>query len=293
MTINTNTIQLNHIEKVEPWITEMKNGVLYSSAFSDRTIKEYVRIITKVLQHGDMSIDLYESYLSSIPHSQYASREKAYKAIVCFAKYLIKKKALTIEVLNEIKSYRPRGNPKPKRDVLTQAELNDLLSYQLELLDRLIIELLVNTGMRASEACNIKIKNVNMSKNEILLERRKGGKPQLIGAPSHVFKLIQDYLSTRQALDPNMPLLVNSRGRAFNKDSLSRRLRRLENKTGIKPNPHALRRTFATVNAKTRPITDIQIALGHANINTTRQYIITHEQDVADAMKEWSITTPA
>jgi len=69
---------------------------------------------------------------------------------------------------------------------------------------------------------------------------------------------------------------------------LYHRLHRLGRKVGVDVSPHMLRRAFVTINAnKGRPLPMLQIACGHSDIKTTRNYCQTTEQEVIEAMKEW------
>jgi len=48
------------------------------------------------------------------------------------------------------------------------------------------------------------------------------------------------------------------------------------------------RRTFATLNAEQgRPLHLIQLALGHTDIRTTQEYLMSDQETVIEAMKEW------
>ncbi|MFN7309842.1 MAG: tyrosine-type recombinase/integrase [Vampirovibrionales bacterium] len=51
---------------------------------------------------------------------------------------------------------------------------------------------------------------------------------------------------------------------------------------------HAMRRAFVTINAnKGRSLVMLQMACGHADIKTTRDYCRTSEQEMVKAMQEW------
>jgi len=70
--------------------------------------------------------------------------------------------------------------------------------------------------------------------------------------------------------------------------SLGRLIKKLSKLSGIYITAHGLRRTFATLNAEQgRPLHLIQLALGHTDIRTTQEYLMTDEEAVIDAMKNW------
>ncbi len=72
------------------------------------------------------------------------------------------------------------------------------------------------------------------------------------------------------------------------RDGLYVRLRLIGKRVGVVVSPHTLRRAFVTLNANQgRSLVMLQIACGHANINTTRSYCQTSEDEVIAAMQNW------
>jgi site-specific recombinase XerD len=72
------------------------------------------------------------------------------------------------------------------------------------------------------------------------------------------------------------------------KDGVYQRVRRIGDKAGVQTASHALRRAFVTLNAnKGRSLVMLQMACGHADIKTTRDYCRTSEQELIEAMKGW------
>ena len=101
-------------------------------------------------------------------------------------------------------------------------------------------------------------------------------------------ELISQHLSKRKAYKDGDWLLQDIKGNKMERYGLRDRLERIGKKTGVKVTAHALRRAFVTINSnKGRPLVMLQMACGHADIQTTRSYCMTSEQEVIDAMKEW------
>jgi integrase len=81
---------------------------------------------------------------------------------------------------------------------------------------------------------------------------------------------------------------VSAEGNSLDNDQISKRFQRFSKRLGFTVTPHSLRRAFVTINAgKGKPIVHLQIACGHADINTTRAYCQTSENEVIEAMKNW------
>jgi len=69
---------------------------------------------------------------------------------------------------------------------------------------------------------------------------------------------------------------------------LGRVIKKLSSLSGIAITAHGLRRTFATLNAEQgKPLHLIQLALGHSDIRTTQEYLMSDQEAVIEAMKDW------
>jgi site-specific recombinase XerD len=63
--------------------------------------------------------------------------------------------------------------------------------------DKAILYTLYDTGVRANECCDIKLENLNMIDNSILIEQGKGEKPRFVFFGKKTKKQIRKYLSLR------------------------------------------------------------------------------------------------
>jgi hypothetical protein len=64
---------------------------------------------------------------------------------------------------------------------------------------------------------------------------------------------------------------LNDLGKQMDKDGLNHRIKRIGSLTGVTVTTHAM----------------LQMACGHADIKTTRDYCRTSEQEMIKAMQEW------
>jgi integrase/recombinase XerD len=278
-----------HRELFAPWIESLEKGLLTGKVFSQRTIKSYDAYITRFFKkHNKVSVETVKATLSSFPPEYYASRDKAYKALVCFAKYLIQEGSLDPGFLELVKPLCPKRHLPPRRSSVDDTGLDALLNACQFPLDTLIITLLTHTGIRATEACQVKIEDVNLEKGILTIRCGKGGKARRVGLSQPVIDAILAYRETLPAKSAGDFLLLNKEGFPMNRHSLYKRIYRVAEKAGVKAHPHALRRAFVTHNAnKGRPLQMLQLACGHSNIKTTMGYCMTSEQDVVEAMKLW------
>jgi integrase/recombinase XerD len=168
-------------------------------------------------------------------------------------------------------------------DTLTLNEVETLLAQpdiraKQGIRDRAILEVLYATGMRVSEAVNLKTDNVNL---EIGFLRciGKGNKERVIPLGKKAIAAIRRYLeSTRPQLLKNRQcefLFVSRLGKKISRQSLWKIIRRYARLARIKKpmRPHILRHSFAThLLERGADLRSVQEMLGHSNISTTQIY---------------------
>ncbi len=110
-----------------------------------------------------------------------------------------------------------------------------------------------------------------------------------MGISTSLLPLLTEYLQKRRLWkNEEAALFLNSEGRPFHTVSLGRVIKKLSVLSGVPITAHGLRRTFATLNAEQgRPLHLIQRALGHSDIRTTQEYLMSDETAVIEAMKGW------
>jgi integrase/recombinase XerD len=151
-------------------------------------------------------------------------------------------------------------------------EFSDNTSYR----NRLILKIIIYTGIRVSEILNLKIKDIFKEDNVYLLQiKGKGNKPRVVMIKSTIIENdLKHWLDMRVC---NSDLLVcNQKGEKLTQAYISRTVENILISVGIrkeKNGAHMLRHSFATLlYAKHHDLILVQEALGHADINTSRIY---------------------
>ncbi len=176
----------------------------------------------------------------------------------------------------EAEKLKPPKVPRSLPKALTKAEVKKLLGVisPLKKRDRLIVLLLYGTGLRVSELCNLKIKDVDLDRGIITVRGGKGAKDRIVPLSKPVIEEIREYLASRN--DNSEYLLVEERREK--KDRISPKtvwyiLNKYGKRIGIKVTPHMLRHSFATHMLENGvDIRIIQEILGHSNLSTTQIY---------------------
>ena len=151
-------------------------------------------------------------------------------------------------------------------------EFTENIAYR----NRLILKIIIYTGVRVSEILNLKMKDMFKEENVYLLQiKGKGNKPRVVMIKSSIIENdLKHWLDIRVC---NSDLLVcNQKGERLTQAYVSRIVENILISAGIrkeKNGAHMLRHTFATLlYAKHHDLILVQEALGHADINTSRIY---------------------
>lgn len=252
-------------------------------AFSnDRVDEAFDKWLTidRVREFIDLSLNLYNhrrstvkrrlaclKKLSSFAHTNYGFEDifKEWSVSIKLPKNL--PRCLDIEEVRTLVSSNTNGNR------TTQVDRETVFQVML----------LSATGLRVSELCAIKVRDVATDGASIFISG-KGAKERRVYLGN---KLLQKWLvrhkeDIQQKFGSENHLFLNSRSRPLQPQSLRRRLHHLRSSKGMKKRvtPHMLRHTAATLLIENgTDIRFVQKLLGHASISTTEIY--THVSDMA------------
>lgn len=167
--------------------------------------------------------------------------------------------------------------------VLNRSEVQRLLgspkgTEPLALRDRALLELMYACGLRASEAIDLEVGDVDLETG-MLRARGKGSKERIVPVGRQALGAVEHYLGrgrqTLVGLRPESALFVNARGAGLTRQGLYKIVQGHARSAGLdgKMSPHTLRHTFAThLLAGGCDLRAVQEMLGHADITTTQIY---------------------
>lgn len=215
-------------------------------------------------------------YLTVLYDKKYSKKTIArnISTLKSFFKYLKKQNIIESNPMNLIKT--PKIDKKlPK--FLNYDDLEKILSIPdtttfLGKRNALILELLYSTGVRVSELVNIKLNDIDLSEEKILI-LGKGNKERYVLFGSKAKEKMLDYL--KEKTDDSPYLIVNRYGNKITDRGIRKILDSiiLEASLSYKISPHTLRHTFATHMLDSGA--DIEIVkelLGHESLSTTQIY---------------------
>ena len=288
-----------HAPYVEGFVRAMKAGMIGKTGkFAKTTANLYKKQVELYLaQYPSVNFSDFVKHLSQYPDHP-GKQMNIYRAIIAFAKYLIREGVLDKNFVKDVEEQgvRVRPNKNPKRPVVKEDEIPQLLLAKMDPMERAMVLLLVHTGIRAAECAKVRIPHVDLEKRELWIPKAKWNKQRRLGLSKEVVEAIRVYLSVRPTPDPlddssdiiNDFLFLDRFYNPMSRDGVYKRLRNVGKRVGVKVSPHMLRRRFATHHLLSgKSVREVQTAMGHASPQMTLMYDRTSEQHVVDAMKDW------
>lgn len=144
-----------------------------------------------------------------------------------------------------------------------------------EIRNKLIIKIIIYTGIRVSEALNLKFKDISEDGDLYILRiRGKGNKYRIVMVKKNLIAELLNNIEINYNADGY--IFVNKKGGRLTQAYVSRIVEQILLSAGIrkeKNGAHMLRHTFATMlYKKQKDLILVQEALGHASLNTSRIY---------------------
>jgi len=308
---NSSLSDLDFINELkEEWIDWCRTGKLIGKPLSENTVKtnsvrlnQYLRLLPRrYSKTAIISLEILREVLGSIDPKSFAIKDNIYKAVRSFTKFLIAKGLAKEELLIELQRAKPKRVYPAKKVHCTLEQYRKLLDeagkrthgqseYDV-ILNKATIATIGFTGLRASELCNLRVQDVDLTNRKLFVYLGKGKKNRYVGISNDLYNIFLQYLKVRpktklenffitfSSVDKNPVPLV--------RDVLLHKIKRLAQRVGFDINLHGLRRTFATIAANSgKPINIISLALGHADLKTTQGYLMTSQDEVVREMKTW------
>lgn len=270
-----------------------------AQCLSPATIQDYECILRKFMKSlGDVPMETIRAkqvvqYLASLAVSKKRVKN-IHVALSSFWKWGVLDGVAKENIIEQIKAPRADKHPmKPfTRDQVVQMlkateyselyERENKAACQNKLLngerDRAIILLLVDTGIRASELCYVKVESLT---SDGLYVRGKGSKDRIVPLSDAVRRVLEPFLQK----GPDDYIFLSNRGNPLNRDCLRLIIKRLGQRAGV-PNahPHRFRHTFALnfLRNHGNPFA-LQLILGHETLDMVKRYLALAQADVQRA----------
>lgn len=151
--------------------------------------------------------------------------------------------------------------------------------------DILMFELLINTGIRVSELCDIKLNSIEVSERKGTLSIiGKGMKQRTVALNKDVRDAYEDYMKVRPVTSSDY-LFVGQRGQ-LTRNGVFKTLKKYADRVGVEVSPHCLRHSLARHLLESgTDITTVQGILGHERLETTAIYTKSTQEKMNEVLE--------
>ena|SRR5690606_35434342 len=143
----------------------------------------------------------------------------------------------------------------------------------LGLRDRAMLELFYSSGLRLSELCALRWRDLQLDEGLVTV-LGKGARQRIVPVGSHARRALHEWRAVRGG-DEDSPVFPGRGGGPIGPRAVQVRMRQLARRQGLfkRVHPHLLRHSFAShVLESSGDLRGVQELLGHADITTTQIY---------------------
>ncbi len=269
------------------------NG-LYTIGLNSKTIKAYRSALNSFASFAgrekpvrEVTVDDYMAWLSHMKKTRRDISESTLHYYSIFVRRFLKWAGVNDDI-----PVVP-GSRRGFSEALNWAEVEKLIENSRDLLDLLIVSLLAETGLRASELLSLKVSDIDFAEGRVRVTGKYGKQRIVFLGPISRLALYEYIVRTGKT--PGDKVIEISY------QALYKRMKSLALKAGIpreKVRPHILRHTFATEALRRgMNISALQKLLGHNDIKITQLYLHLTMDDVKREYEktfnqQWTPWTP-
>ena len=156
--------------------------------------------------------------------------------------------------------------------------------------NRLLLSLMLNTGLRLSEAIGLQWRDLDLISGRLFVRQGKGAKDRTLWVGEADLAALRHWRDRQMEIVRHVAehVFTTLAGSPISGRYVQQMVKRCAARAGINKNvhPHLLRHTFATdLYRDTGRIRLVQKALGHADLSTTMIYTHVYDEEVETAMR--------
>lgn len=259
-------------------------GAKRIDGLSPRTLANYKYTLELFAQRMNKSVSKittddirgYITYLSEVRNLSETSLQTHISILRAFFGWLHTEEKIKKNPMLKIRSLKL--DKKNARQALSVEELERLRDACKGYREKALVEFLVSSGCRLSEAAQLNVADVNFAERSVTVTG-KGDKDRMVYFSVRARLMLQEYIKGRKGGEG---LFVSSKTPylPLKQRAIQRIIHNISERAGLEArvHPHLLRHTFATHALNSgMDVTVIQRLLGHENIATTQIYAAMNE----------------
>ena len=270
----------------EELIPNFSDYIIYDLRYSPKTAKKYVESLQWIVR--DLPNLVYIQDLTLVDITELKKRTLLRGAKECRVNSILFPLRKFLTYCNEVhhlttinpKDIKPMKIPRREVSYLKKEEIGQFISRMdihtlTGLRMRTLVEVLLSTAMRISEALSINREDVDWKSKEVRIIG-KGNKQRIVFLNDRSISWLQLYLLKRKDNHPAL-FVTFGKPKRLSPYDLSKQFKHYAEKAEIKKKvtPHILRHTAATIMSHGgADIRVIQQILGHSDIETTAKYYL-------------------
>jgi len=293
---------MSSLDSFVSYLSLEKNYSVHTVNAYQRDIKEFASFCIKeyeITNIDDVDYSLIRSWIVSLVSKSISNRtiNRKVASLKSFYRFLQRIEKIAV---NPLAKHKALKTSKKIEVPFSEQEMENVLQ-QISFMtdfeghrDKLMIELLYTTGIRRSELINLKLTDVNLSRNTILVLGKRNKErivPLLPSTKDLFFQYLNERKNLEQIFDQRFVFLSKA-GLKIYETLVYRVINKYlsEVSSKVKKSPHILRHTFAThLLNKGADLNSVKELLGHSSLASTQVY--THNS-IAELKKVHSASHP-
>ena len=250
---------------------EMRGFSKYTKDSYELKAKDTIRYFKKPMEEVEI-VELRNYLLKYLKEERKLSERSVnyYNSVIRFMYEVTMDKVINKK---QLPMYRKR---RVMKKVLTKEELSAFFNACKNYKYKTIFMMIYGSGLRVSEAVNLRIQDIDSKKMRIVVETGKGGKDRYTVLPRTSLEMLRKYYKMYKPNHPEGYIFLNREGGKLTVERTRiffrryRRAAKLDEKFVV----HSLRHSFATdLIERGASIIDVKELMGHSNIRSTMEYI--------------------
>ncbi len=242
----------------------------------ENTQKSYLRCVKLFAAHfgrapEQMGADQVREYLRHLVDAKNAtpSTLRVYCGALKFLYHTTLGRAHELDDLPRAKQRRTQP------EVLSGSEVARLFAAVTSPKHRAILAVAYGAGLRVSEACGLRIADVDSKRHVLQVRDGKGGHARYAMLSTRLLEILRDYYRVARPAGPFLFPSPRDPSKPISRQAVARVLRLAVREVGLKKRVsiHTMRHSFAThLLEMGTDLRRVQVLLGHASIGSTAHY---------------------